>query len=456
MSPSRRVAAVLWSGLLAAGCDGGTVNDGDAVALPTTLRVSLSAEDREGSGGGFSGAISEDGGAVGFSSDSIDLHPESRAGYPNAYVKDLRTRKLYLLNRRSGEAGAVSLEGGSFLGLSRNGRRAAFLCSSSLDAADPGGASQVYVRDLDTHETFLASRVDGKGAAANRNSFAGVLSADGLWAAFSTAASNLVNGDADTIEDVYLHHLPSGATSLVSRADGAAGAKSTSISIVLDISENGSKVLFMSASANLWSKPWKAGTLQLFVRDTGVSPPKTELVSRGPGADGLPGTLDSGTFSNRAGDLSSDGRFVVFASHATNLHPDDEEVSSDVFLRDLADGSMDLISRASGVDGAKGLGYSGLARVSRDGRFVAFLSPAANLIPDDRNDREDVFLRDRVTFSTTRLSLRTFGSEIAGGVDGQLSLAEDASAVAFVSSATDIVQDDSNGFRDVFVRSPIR
>jgi len=101
-------------------------------------------------------------------------------------------------------------------------------------------------------------------------------------------------------------------------------------------------------------------------------------------------------------------------------------------------------------------GYYGLS-ISADGRYVAFLSYAANFTPEDHNGLIDAYLRDRVLATTVRVSLRTFGSEIARGVEQyQLSMPEDASKIVFASRAPDIVDEDSNGFLDLFLRSPLR
>ena len=115
----------------------------------------------------------------------------------------------------------------------------------------------------------------------------------------------------------------------------------------------------------------------------------TTLESR---ADGAAGAKGNGASLNP--ELSADGRFVAFASTASNLHPEDPDRLADVFVRDLQTHTNTLVSRAAGAAGVKGNGTSRLPLISADGRFVAFQSTASNLHPDDADTLEDLFRRD--------------------------------------------------------------
>jgi hypothetical protein len=158
-----------------------------------------------------------------------------------------------------------------------------------------------------------------------------------------------------------------------------------------------------------------------------------------------------GNGDSYADSVSADGRFVVFDSAATNLSPDDSDGFTDVYVRDLQTNTTTLVSRAGGVSGAKGNGNSGAPAISADGRFVAFTSDATNLSPDDGDTTSDVYVRDLQTNTTTLVS-RASG---VAGAKGRLSFAPAISAdgrfVAFYSF-TRLSPDDGDGIWDVYVR----
>ncbi|MFN0007088.1 MAG: TolB family protein [Planctomycetota bacterium] len=168
----------------------------------------------------------------------------------------------------------------------------------------------------------------------------------------------------------------------------------------------------------------------------------TSLVSR----NTLAGTI---TPDFRAS-LSTSGRFVAFSSTAANVVPNDTNGVRDVFVHDRQTGSTTLVSRSS--SGIPGNGASSAPSISADGRLVAFASDASNLISVDSNGRTDVFLHDRQTGTTSRVS------ESSTGVPGNNSstapaISGDGLFVAFSSSASSFVPEDTTGFPDIYVRN---
>jgi Tol biopolymer transport system component len=147
--------------------------------------------------------------------------------------------------------------------------------------------------------------------------------------------------------------------------------------------------------------------------------------------------------------ISADGRFVAYDSIATSLVPGDANGENDVFLRDRQMGTTELVSVATG--GAQGNAYSNLASISGDGRYVAFASGASNLVTGDVNGEADVFVRDRQRGTTELVSVATSGAQGNAYSQGpRVSL--DGRYVAFESGATNLVPGDNNGEPDVFVR----
>ena len=151
--------------------------------------------------------------------------------------------------------------------------------------------------------------------------------------------------------------------------------------------------------------------------------------------------------------ISADGRYVVFYSHATNLVDDDNNGIRDIFVHDRETGATELISAHS--NGNEGNGSSWNHSTSADGRYVAFSSHATNLVDGDNNGQEDIFVHDRQTGATQRVSAHSNGTEGNGQSNADWDVAGlisgDGRSILFESHATNLVDDDNNGNKDLFV-----
>jgi Tol biopolymer transport system component len=396
----------------------------------------------------FGPTLSADGRFIAFGSAATNLDPDDGDATFDVFVRDLEAGTTTLASRAAGAAGAKGNGFSFFSALSADGRFVAFMSdASNLHPDDPDGSDDVFVRDLQASTTTLVSRATGAtGAKSNGLADFPAVSADGRFVAFTSNATNLHPDDTDTTGDVFVRDLQASTTTLVSRATGASGAKANDGSFDPTISADGRFVAFGSAATNLDPDDGDA-TFDVFVRDLVAG--TTTLVSRAAGASGAKGNFGSG-----ASAVSSDGRFVAFTSAATNLDPDDGDTTEDVFVRDLVASTTTLVSRATGASGAKGNGASeAFPAVSADGRFVAFNSTATNLHPDDPDATFDVFVRDLQTQTTTVVS-RAAGAAGAKGNSFSLSpaVSADGRFVAFVSFATNLHPDDTDGIPDVFRR----
>ncbi|MCB8944347.1 MAG: hypothetical protein H6658_11410 [Ardenticatenaceae bacterium] len=146
--------------------------------------------------------------------------------------------------------------------------------------------------------------------------------------------------------------------------------------------------------------------------------------------------------------ISANGRFVAFYSIADNLVPDDTNEQGDIFVHDLQTGQTTRVSIAT--DGTEANNWSAYQAISADGRYVAFESMANNLVAGDTNNVRDVFVYDRQTAEMNRVSVASNGTE-GNGLSGTASISADGQFVAFYSSATNLVADDNNGQADVFL-----
>jgi Tol biopolymer transport system component len=172
--------------------------------------------------------------------------------------------------------------------------------------------------------------------------------------------------------------------------------------------------------------------------------------------------------------ISADGRFVAFDSNSGDLVPGDTNNWADVFVHDRQTGTTTRVS--VGVSAGQENGPSDAPAISADGRFVAFVSQAGNLVPKpaisadgrmvafqssafnlvpgDTNGSMDVFVHDRQTATTTRVSVGSGGAESNTFSSSQYTLSADGRMVAFVSSAHDLTPGDTNGVDDMFVHEP--
>jgi Tol biopolymer transport system component len=204
------------------------------------------------------------------------------------------------------------------------------------------------------------------------------------------------------------------------------------------ISADGRYVAFSSYASNLVSGDTN-GSSDIFVHDTQTG--TTTRVSLA--TDGTEGNYPSSSHA-----ISADGRYVAFASYASNLVSGDTNLATDVFMHDTQTGTTTRVSLAT--DGAEGNVHSWIPAISADGRYVAFHSEASNLVSGDTNGWSDIFVHDTKFGTTTRVSLATDGTQ---GNYHSLHPAISANGryVAFDSWASNLVSGDTNGFVDIFV-----
>jgi TolB protein len=393
-------------------------------------------------------SLSRDGRFVAFVSEANNLSADDDDGIRDVYVRDLVLEHTTLVSRTSGPAGPGGNADSGDHSISADGRLVAFESDAdNLSAEDNDPVTDVFVRDLAANTTILVSRATGPaGAKGDAPSFSPEISADGRFVAFSSDAQNLSGADNDEAIDVFVRDLASNTTMLVSRASGPAGAGGDSGSSNASMSADGRFVAFASSATNLSAEDTDPLT-DVFVRDVVLN--VTSLASRaggpaGPGGDNL-SSLPS---------MSADGRFVAFASAANNLSAADSEGTLDVFVRDLAENTTTLASRAGGPAGPGGDGNSSSPSISADGRFVALDSDADNLSGTDNDAVRNVFVRD-IASGTTTLVSRASGAEgaAADGSSAAALVSGDGRFVAFSSEADNVSDaDNDGGIIDVFRR----
>ena len=277
-------------------------------------------------------------------------------------------------------------------------------------------------------------------------------SADGRLVVFSSKASDLVDTDTNGAQDIFVRDLASGTTTLVSvnRTGTDSGNSGTGS---FDISANGRFVVFKSKASDLIAADTD-GTWNIFVRD--LVGGTTTLVSIN--RDGT-ASCNSGTGSF---DISADGRFVVFESDASDLVDTDTNYDWDIYVRDLENGTTTLVSlNREGTDAGNSTSME--PQISADGRFVAFISMAGDLVAMDTNWNWNIYVRDLENGTTTLASVNHEGTASGSGNSGCDSpisapfkhtrmISADGRFVVFESDANDLVATDTNRTWDIFVR----
>lgn len=260
------------------------------------------------------------------------------------------------------------------------------------------------------------------------------ITAGGRYVVFVSWASNLVENDTNDAGDIFVHDRTTGTTTLISRAtDGSIGNGNSGSP---SISSDGRFVAFASGASNLVANDTNSAQ-DIFVHDRTTS--ETFLISMA--SDGTQGNRSSSWL-----DISADGRYVAFVSDASNLVANDTNDTEDVFVHDRTLGETTRVSVTS--DGTQATFYSTNPSISADGRYVAFQS-YSKLVPSIYfGDR--VYVHDQITGETTLVSLASDGTHSNDQAYAP-SISADGRYVAFESSANNLVENDANASRDIFV-----
>lgn len=400
--------------------------------------VSVSSSGEQGTSASSLPSISADGRYVAFSSYSRNLVADDNTSQgEGVFVRDLLTGTTTQVNLR-GFSGISASVGAGDVSISADGSCVAFRSSFPFYVGgDTNNLPDVFIHDRDIGRTFRVS-VSSAGIEANGSSNNPSVSADCRYIAFDSLASTLVPGGSIS-NGIYIHDRDTGSTTRVSV--DSAGAEGNGYSFEPSVSADGRYVAFASSSTNLITGDTNGfGDVFVHDRDTG----STTRVS----VDST-GTVE-GNEQSRRPSISATGRYVAFGTSADNLVAGDTNGRRDIFIHDRDTGSTTRVS----VDsvGVEGNSSSQHASVSADGRYVAYDSAATNLITGDTNGRHDVFVHDRNTGITRRLSVDAAGAE--GNLSsGDPAISADGRYVTF-SSSTRLVPADVNGVTDdIFIRA---
>lgn len=334
--------------------------------------------------------------------------------------------------------GSVTDTGSRGPAVSADGRYVAYVSpASNLVRGDTNKRYDVFVRDRKAQTTTRVS-VASDGTQANGSSLLSAMSADGRYIAYDSDASNLVPGDTNKSRDVFLWDRETGTTTRISVASDGTQANGHSGSP--SISADGRYVTYGSYAWNLVPDDIdRVESRDVFVWDRETQ--TTTRISVAP--DGT--TADNNSWRSS---ISSDGRYVVYESHASNLVPGETRYHLNVYVWDRETGATTRVSVTP--DGGPTNGDAWSPSVSSDGRYIAYESSASNLVPDDTGKRSDVVVWDRRTGVTTLISATPDGTP-ANGASVLPVISPDGRHIAYESYASNLVPDDTDKRDDVFV-----
>ncbi|GEM_PF-2773955 len=405
----------------------------NAHAINSIQRVSLGAVSGGPDNNSFVPSVTSNSRYIVFESDATDLVTGDTNGKTDIFRYDRVTGTTI---RVSVPEGGGQSNGRSILAdISDDGRYVVFtsFATNLTTEPDTNGVSDIFLRDIQTGTTTLISKNSTGTATANGASTKPVISDDGTVIAYETLASDIIPSDTDAISDVYRYIISTGTTELVSTgSNGKGNARSHEPSLTF----NGQIIAFSSDASNLGGP---AGDMNrdVFFRDfnTGTTVAVTT------------GASDPGFTDSQQPVISADGSVIIFESFRRNLVANDNNGSQDVFAYDMKTGAITRVSVSS--SGTEGDGRSGHPGVSQFGRYVVFESIASNLDSGDTNGKIDVFMHDRTTGKTKRISVDKNGNE--GAFLSHKPKISSSGRYAVFSSLNGLTPDDTNGFEDIYL-----
>ncbi|MET8687220.1 hypothetical protein ABZV77_23690 [Streptomyces sp. NPDC004732] len=421
---------------------GASATGSTTASAPRTDRVSVGMGGAQSNAASTNPSISADGRYVAFVSESRNLVENDTNGTPDAFVRDMRTGRTERVSVKSN--GKASHGVVREVSLSPDGRYVVFTSTADdLVSGDPNDLDDVFLHDRRTGRT---QRISPTGASYDglrgRLTYGPVVSGDGRHVAYASGAEDLVAGDANKRDDVFLYDRKTKKTELAQLTNAGGHGEGDAFEPAFAGGSGGRYLAFTSNTADLAGVEDHASATDVFLRDREKG--TTELIS-------TPHGYNRKTPSWGAA-LSGNARFVAFTSASRVLRPEGPVPTGahNVFRYDRETQRMRLVSAAQ--DGTPADGDSDDVSLSGNGRYAAFTSAAANLTPDGDDSSADVFLRDMVTGEVRLVSVESEPVSEDTRPGRRTGVTDDGGAVVFDSPAGNLVPGDTNSAPDVFLR----
>ncbi|MEM8677474.1 MAG: hypothetical protein AAGF83_26985, partial [Cyanobacteria bacterium P01_G01_bin.67] len=334
-------------------------------------RISVASDGTQANGQSGSSAISDDGKFILLESNATNLVPKDTNGQTDIFIYDRDSKAIELISVALDDSPA---NGSSSVGsISGNQRYVTFSsAASNLVANDKNNQRDIFIHDRLNQTTNLVS-VASDGTQANDLSFSSMVSDSGRYVVFESAANNLVPGDTNNINDIFVRDRINKTTTRINLAPN--GTQADGSVHLNDISDDAQYIVFSSTASNLGGNSTIDDHNDIFVYDlTANSIQQISTASNG-------GSANSDSFF---GSISGNGRYIAYQSSASNIVSNDTNNASDIFVYDLIESTTERVSLTD--SDAQANGASRNASISDDGNIVAFLSDADNLVSDDTNN----------------------------------------------------------------------
>jgi len=483
------------------------------MATGAVINASTSTTGVQGNASSYYGEVSADGNFAVFYSYANNLVAGDTNYNPDVFRKNLVTGELELVSENA--AGTIANSYSSDASISADGRFVAFRSNAdNLVAGDTNGRSDVFVKDMDTGTVTLVSS-DSGGVQSNSYSYSPKISADGRYVTFHSQATNFNSEPGAANGLIYVKDLQTGDLTLISEdlpsdtypndpdisGDGStisfytysySGSSIYDIyvgdvesivanqGLAVDFNQVALEIAYPVAGVDL-HVDWGNGTSDSTVAATagdayrlrGTFEPELNTVATVTVSSG--GTVldtqsinvqtakaynplqvvssdESGTEGNSysySPNVSRDGSFVVFQSSSNNLVSGDTNGRTDIFIKNLSSGDIERVS--TDAAGNQSNNYSSQPFTDADGNVVAFGSSASNLVADDTNGQHDIFVKNLDTGDVQRANTASDGTQ-ANNYSYYPTLSADGNKVVFTSSASNLTTNDGNGRYDVFVK----
>ncbi len=363
-------------------------------------------------------------------SDNLDVL-EGAANFPDVYVKSTDTGDYVNINRSSSGEFGTSMS--SYIQFDASGSIAIFRTASpNLVTLDNNGDEDLFVHKLSTGETSLINEVS-RSVGRHDDMNVGDIDGTGQYVVYATRSATLTENDSGPTIDIFIHDCFNGSTTPLYNLPRAFSAYRSSEPRIDDAAQY---VCFISSIRDLVVDDTNSISDLMLWKRSDNSIVRINIHTDGTEADGEP----------ESANISPDGTHVVFSSTATNIEDNDGDNVEDVCIRDIIGQTTTLISVHT--DGTKGNDFSTNPVCSNNGLVVAYESQSTNLVDNDLNAEKDIFVRAAGT--TTLISKHddgTIGNDTSRFPD------IDASGryVVFQSDASNLVDDDTNSRSDVFL-----
>jgi hypothetical protein len=404
-------------------------------AFALTQRVSVNNSGQEANSSSAPASMTPDGRYVLFGSDADNLVIWDINGSYDVFVRDTQnnTTSRVSIDDSGNEANATSYP----TAITPDGRYVLFgSYADNLVVWDTNGSYDVFVRDTQNNTTNRVS-LDYNWSEIAGESYPTAITPDGKYVLFGSDVGNIVSWDKNGQPDVFIRDTENSTTTIISIDENWVFSNGPSTPV--GISDNGAYILFTSSADNLVSNDTN-GTDDIFVREIA-----NNIIMR----VNVNNANDEANNFSYSPTMTPDGRYVLFASSASNLVADDNNWYDDIFVRDLHHAETTRINVAN--NGNEAYDISVVNAITPDGRYVLFTSRASNLVADDNNWHNDIFVRDRDNSATSRVNLDS-GSNEADNSSYARAISSDGRYVLFQSAADNLVPWDTNGIEDIFIR----